>query len=91
MDQSSNLLQEKNLNKLGNNQPKMGMKHQSSHGNIKAMAVRTHGHHQSQIFHKTSKTHFQIIASKNTEKENSHAVSYVQQQNNYMSCSGMWG
>jgi hypothetical protein len=44
MKQESNLLQEKSLNKFGNNNQKMSLKQQSSNGNIKAMAVRPHGH-----------------------------------------------
>lgn len=86
MNQESNLLQEKNLNKLTNNHQKMGLKHQSSHGNIKAMAVRHNGHTQSQVFPK-SKTQFyqtsQAAKKSGCEKENSQATSHVQ-QNNFM-------
>jgi hypothetical protein len=56
MSQEFNLLQEKCLNKITNNHQKMGngLKPQSSNGNIKTMAVRSHN--QSQIFQKAPKT-----------------------------------
>lgn len=75
----------------------MGLKHQSSHGNIKAMAVRPQGHNQSQIFHKSSKTQFITQTSQGRrktgcgEKENANAVSHVQHQNFMLQTQKLWG
>lgn len=74
----------------------MSHKHQSSHGNIKAMAVRPHGHHQSQVFHKSSKTQFITQSSQGRrktghgEKENSQAT-HVQKQNFMIQTQKLWG
>lgn len=95
MDQESSLLQEKCLNKISNNHQKMGLKPQSSNGNIKAMAVRGHGHNQSQLFPKASKTQFyqqtsQTRRKTGCEKENSQTITLVQQQNFMLQTQKLW-
>lgn len=95
MDQQENLLQEKCLNKITNNHQKPGLKHQSSYGNIKTMAVRQQN--QSQIFHKTTKTQFfqPVQTSQNRrrtgcEKENSQTITHVQQNNFMIQTQKVW-
>jgi len=61
------------------------------------MAVRPHGHNQSQIFQKSSKTQFATQTSQGRrktgcgEKENSQGTSHVQQQNFMIQTAKLWG